>query len=116
MELFFLIIVAITWAIIQAASQPQKKTTARRQSPRTLSQVLQELQSLEEEMPELPQEETPLRQEAPPPTVAPAAPQISLSPEVEETEPAWLTADTILQGVVMAEILGPPRARRRYRT
>ncbi|HPZ21540.1 MAG TPA: hypothetical protein PKV05_00745 [Bacillota bacterium] len=108
---------AIIWALIQAFSQPPKKTPARRQSPRTLSHVLQELQQeTAGQSPALPQEAPPLPSEATPqPAVAPEAAQIMLPPEEEETGPAWLTADTLLQGVIMAEILGPPRARRRCR-
>lgn len=108
MELFFVVVVAIIWAVIQAASQSQKNTTSWRQSPRTLSQAIEELQEeAGEQMPVFP-------------ATAPAqptsqAPHATAPPIEEENVPDWLTADALVQGVIMAELLGPPRARRRNR-
>lgn len=112
MEFILLIAVAIIWGLIQAFSQPQKKNPSGQQSSRTLSQVIHELQRE-------PAKQVPtLQSEAPSPSIVSPrgdyqTPQnLVESIEEEEFGPSWLTTDTVVQGVIMAELLGPPRGRR----
>jgi|GEM_PF-4930730 len=116
-QLILLIAGAIVWGVIKALSQPQQKTPPERQSPRTtLSQV-----NFDQEDPRL-DASTDSSQPFSVPSVVrtQARPQPAVRPQTvtaapvaaETAEPDWLTADNLVQGVIMAELLSPPRAKR----
>lgn len=100
MDLILLAVAGIVWAVIKAATQPPPK----RPAPRPV---------------------TPERRSAnvsPPPAEPPISDpyvaeqqQTELTLEVEELDDASqrfeLTAEGVVQGVIMAEVLGPPRAK-----
>lgn len=112
MEFIFLIAAAIIWGIIQAFSQPQKKNPSGQQSSRTLSQVIPELQrEPAKQVPTFPSE-APSRPKVSPQRDLQTPQNLAVTIEEEEIGPSWLTTDTVVQGVIMAELLGPPRGRR----
>lgn len=121
-QLILFIVGAIVWGIIKALSQPQQKTPPGRQSPRTIITQL----GLD---PEDSRFDAPTDYSQPfsvPPAVRPKArPQPAVRPpevrpqtitpapvEAETAEPNWLTTENLVQGVIMAELLSPPRAKR----
>jgi len=110
-QLILLVVGAIVWGIIKALSQPAQKAPPGRQSPRTtLSQILFDPEA--DFAPQLPRPQPiPLRQPVVPAPPVPAAPAVE--EPVEMTEQDWLNEkDDFIRGIIMAELLSPPLARR----
>lgn len=115
-QIILFIVGAIVWGLIKALSQPQQKTPPGRQSPRTIiTQLGLDSEDLRFDAP------TDYSQPSAPPAVRPKVrPQpevrsqtITPAPVAAETaEPNWLTTDNLVQGVIMAELLRPPLAKR----
>lgn len=117
-QLILLIAGAIVWGVIKALSQPQQKTPPG--SPRTtLSQVSFDQEDLRldastDSSQPFSAPSVVRTQARPQPAVRPQT--VTAAPVAAETpEPDWLTADNLVQGVIMAELLSPPRAKRRRR-
>lgn len=114
-QLILLIVGAIVWGIIKLISQPAQKAPPGRQSPRTtLSQVLSELEaefSPQLSRPPIRPQPIPRQQPVIPAQPMPAAPAVLETEEIAEQD--WLLEkDDFVRGIIMAELLSPPLARR----
>lgn len=107
MEFILLVLGVIAWAVIKALLQPPPKPPPPRQRP--LRPKLEDMGNL------TPEPAVNLSRQLPPVFVAdqPAPAEIACEDSFEA--PAWLSQDALLQGIILSEVLKPPRARRTHR-